>query len=286
MDKKICIITGANSGIGKQAAIQIAAKGYNVIMGCRNKERGETALKEIKEKSKSESVSLMIVDMGIKSSILTFANQIKEKYGKIDVLIHNAAIFDITQKEAKLTSEGHETIWMVNHIGPVYLTKLLLDLIKKSDDPRILTISSKGLIAMPTLKIDFDDPEFNNRKFAVSKAYYQSKMAQVMYTYWLAEKLKADGISVNSIRVPAVKFDVSRYPNLSSFMKWVYKIKSKSAIEPSKMAETYTYLATDPSMKGVSGKYFDENHKEVDSNQYMNNWDNINKLMALTKKYR
>jgi NAD(P)-dependent dehydrogenase (short-subunit alcohol dehydrogenase family) len=285
MDKKICVVTGANSGIGKQAAAQIAAKGYHVIIGCRNKERGEAALNEIKILSNSDSVELIPIDMSLKSSILTFSDILKANHDKIDVLIHNAAIFDLAQKAPVLTAEGYESIWMTNHIGPVYLTNLLLDLLRKSDDPRILTVSSKGLLAMPTLKISIDDPEFKTRKFSVSKAYYQSKLAQVMYTFWLANELKSENICVNSIRVTAVQIDISRHPEISSFMKWAYKQKSKKSITPSRMAETYTFLATNPSMKGVSGKYFDENHQEVQSSRYMRDWEHIDAVIALTKKY-
>ena len=285
MNKKICVITGANSGIGKQAAIQIANKGYHVIIGCRNKERGEAALNEIKKLSTSNNIELMIVDMSLKSSISEFSKNIRDKYDKIDVLIHNAANFDIAQKSAIITSEGYEAIWITNHIGPVLLTNHLLDLLRKSDDPRIVTIASKGLITMPTLKVNLDDPEFKTRKFSVGKAYYQAKLAQVMYTYWLAKELNTEGISVNAIRVPAVQVDISRHPEISSFLKWVYKQKSKRSITPSRMAETYTYFATNTSIKGVSGKYFNENNQEVPSSKYSNNWDNINAVMNLTREY-
>lgn len=285
MNKKICIITGANAGIGKAAAIQIAREGYHVIIGCRNKERGEVALNEIKTKSQSTDIELMLLDMSLRSSIRSFCKTIIESYDHIDVLIHNAAVFDIAQKSTIQTNEGYESMWMTNHIGPVYMTNLLLKTLKKSEEPRILTVSSKGLLAVPFLKVDLEDPEYKQRKFTVSKAYYQSKIAQVMYTYWLAEKLKSEGITVNSIRVTAVQVDISRHPELSAFMKWVYDQKSKKCITPDTMAKTYTYLATNPKMKGVTGKYYDENNKEVTSNKYSNNWDNINAVMALTNKY-
>jgi hypothetical protein len=138
---------------------------------------------------------------------------------------------------------------------------------------------------MPTLKVDLNDPEFKTRRFSVTKAYYQSKLAQVMYTYWLAKELQFENVSVNSIRVTAVQIDIGRHPEISSFMKWLYKQKSKKSITPSKMAETYTYLATDPNIKGISGKYFDEHNHEVKSSQYMCNWDNIEAVIALTNKY-
>ncbi len=284
MDKKICIITGANSGIGKQFAIQIAKEGYHVIIACRSEKRGKAALEDILSQSQG-SAELMTVDMSLKSSIRDFADKVTSKYDKVDVLIHNAAIFDIAQKERKTTSEGFETVWMTNHIGPVYLTELLMGSLKKSEDARVLTVSSKGLLAMPGLKVDLADPEFKNRKFSMTKAYYQSKRAQVMYTYWLADKLKDTNITANSIRVTAVKIDISRHPEISAFTKWVYKQKSKKSISPEDMAKTYTYLATSPDMSNVSGKYFDENNKQVKSNKYTYEKENINAVMDLTHSY-
>jgi NAD(P)-dependent dehydrogenase (short-subunit alcohol dehydrogenase family) len=285
MDKKLCIITGANSGIGKQAAIQMAQADYHVVIGCRNKARGEKALIEIKAASKSQDVELMLIDLSLKSSTKNFANEICEKYDTVDVLIHNAAIFDIAQKDAKISDEGYETVWMTNHINPVYLTNLLLEKLKNSANGRIITVSSKGLLAMPNLKIDLNDPEFKRKRFNMTKAYYQSKRAQVMYTYYLAEKLKDTNITVNCVRVTAVKIDISRHPELSNFTKWVYAQKSKQSIDPEQMAKTYAYLAINDEVMNVSGKYFDEKNKYVKSNKYTYDKNNIKAVMELTSRY-
>jgi NAD(P)-dependent dehydrogenase (short-subunit alcohol dehydrogenase family) len=285
MKDKICIITGANSGIGKQAAIQIATKGYHVIIACRNQQRGEIALEEIRAQSQSTQVKLGIVDMSSKASICSFADSLHQKFDHIDVLIHNAALFNVTQKEAQYTNEGFETVWMTNHIGPVYLTEKVMDLLKNSDDARVLTISSKGLLAKPFLKVNLADPEYKSRKFDVTNAYYQSKLAQMIYTWWLAKELENTSITVNAIRVPAVQIDISRHPDLSPFMKWAYQQKSKQSITPQRMAETYAYLATDAGMKSISGKYFDENNQEISADNYTINLDNINKVIELTNKY-
>jgi len=285
MDKKLCIITGANSGIGKQSAIQMAQSGYHVIIGCRSKERGEKALEEIKKESKSTSVELILLDLSLKSSTKNFAHKINSMYNVVDVLIHNAAVFDISQKEAITTSEGYESVWMTNHINPVYLTNLLIDRLKASENGRVITVSSKGLLAMPNLKVNLNDPEFKNRKFSMTKAYYQSKRAQVMYTYYLADKLKDTNVTVNCVRVTAVKIDISRHPELSKFTKWVYKQKSKQSITPYEMAKTYTFLATNDEITSVSGKYFDENSNQVKSSKYTYNRDNINAVMKLTNNY-
>ena len=163
MIKKVCIITGANSGIGKAAAIQIAQEGYRVIMACRNQARGEAALKEVAAQSGSESVELMIVDMSLQSSIRLFSQSVREKYDHVDVLIHNAADFDITRKEIVLTEEGIEQVWATNHLGPVLLTDLLMENLKNSQQGRVITISSKGLVVYPKLKVDLKDPEYRQR---------------------------------------------------------------------------------------------------------------------------
>lgn len=285
MNKKLCIITGANAGIGKQSVIQILDKGYHVIMACRNEKRGTEALESIKSLNPSYSVELMLVDMGLQKSIRAFADKVQENYSTVDVLIHNAAIFNITQKVPEKTDEGIETVWAVNHLGPVLLTELLLENLKNSEEGRVLTVSSQGLVAMPALKIDLSDPEFNNKKFSITKAYYQSKRAQVMYTYWLAERLKESSVTVNSIRVTAVQIDISRHPDISAFSRWVYSLKSKMSLTPAEMAETYTYLATSEKVKGITGKYYNEKQSEVKSNQYTYNKVNIMALMELTAKY-
>lgn len=285
MDKKICIVTGANAGIGKQAAIQMAEQGYHVIIGCRNKERGENALKDIIKVSKSSSVELIMLDLSLKSSTKKFADEVINRYDHIDVLIHNAAIFDIAQKKAIYTTEGHETVWMINHINPIYLTYLLLDKLKEAKQGRIITISSQGLLAKPFLKVDLNDPEYRQKKFNMTNAYYQSKRAQVMFTYYLADQLKNTNITVNSIRVTAVQIDVSRHPDISKFMKWAYEQKSKKSITPLEMAKTYTYLATSDEVTNVTGKYYNEKNTQVSSNKYSMDKDNIKALMDLSFTY-
>jgi len=115
---------------------------------------------------------------------------------------------------------------------------LILNLLKNSNNGRIITISSKGLLAKPFLKINLNDPEFLSEKFSMIKAYYQSKLAQIMYTQWLAKELKGTNVTVNSIRVPAVRIDISKYHHLPGWLKKIYKFKSRFSLSPRKMAET------------------------------------------------
>jgi NAD(P)-dependent dehydrogenase (short-subunit alcohol dehydrogenase family) len=285
MEKKVCFITGANAGIGKSAAIQIAKAGYHVLIGCRNMERGLMALTEIKIKSGSEAIELVDIDMSSRNSIKKAAEEISDRYMKVDVLIHNAADFDLSRKKSVLSVDGIETIWATNHIGPVLLTNLLLDQLKKSEQGRVITIASQGLMLHRGLKVDLNDPEFKERSFSVPKAYYQSKLAQVMYTYWLSDQLKDTRITVNCIRVTNVRIDISRYPDLSPFMKFMYSIKSKFSISPDVMANTYTYLAISHELTKTTGKYFNEKNRVVDSSGYSKGKKNIEEMMDLTIHY-
>jgi NAD(P)-dependent dehydrogenase (short-subunit alcohol dehydrogenase family) len=285
MKQKTIMITGANSGIGKAAAIQLAQQGHHIILACRNPQRGEAALREVKAQANSGTAELRIVDMSSQAGIRAMSADFLDRYDTLDVLIHNAAIFDITQKEPRYTAEGIETVWATNHIGPVLMTECLWPALENSLQARVLTIASKGLIAKPFLKVDLNDPEFKNRPFSVEKAYYQSKQAQIMYTYWLAERGREANITANSIRVPAVKVDINKYSNLPTFMKKLYALKSRFSLSPEDMAKTYTYLATSDEVTAVTGSYFDENMKIVQSSKYTRQPENIEAVMALTMRY-
>ncbi|MCM3164893.1 SDR family NAD(P)-dependent oxidoreductase [Metabacillus litoralis] len=285
MASKTCLITGGNSGIGKAAAIQLAKHGVKIIIGCRDEKRGLAALKEIKEKSKSNSAELLLLDMSSQRCIRSAVNELISNHSHIDVLIHNAADFDISRKAPQYSDENIETVWATNHVGPVLLTELLLDKLKQSEQGRIITIASQGLVLHPFLKINYANPEFTNENFRVETAYYQSKLAQVMYTYWLSDKLKNTKITVNCIRVTNVKIDIERYPNLSQLMKFMYSIKSKFSLSPDEMAQTYLYLATSPELQSVTGKYFDEKNRLVTSSKFSKDKHQIEKLMEVTAKY-
>ncbi len=286
MNQKICLITGANSGIGKAAAIQMAQQGYHTIIACRNSEKGESALREVREASKSNSVELMLVDLALQSSIRNLSATFLSKHNHLDVLILNAAIFDITQKKAVATSEGIERVWATNHLGAVLLTELLWSALKNSRQGRVITIASKGLIAKPFLKIDVKDPEFKSRVFSVENAYYQSKLAQIIFTLWLATRGKEANITANCIRVPAVRVDVERkYPGLPTILKKIYALKSKSALSPEEMATVYTYLATAEELNTVTGMYFNEKKESVNLPSFAKEAKNIESVMNMTKDY-
>lgn len=262
---KVVVITGANSGIGKAAAVQLAETGAYVVMACRSLERGAIALDEVISRSGSESVELLQVDMSSQESIQEFVKAFLHRHERLDVLIHNAANFDLTLKAPVLTAEGVETIFATNHVGVFLLTSLLLDVLKDSSPSRVITVASKGLVVYPNLDIELDNLN-GERDFSPQHAYYHSKLAQVMYTYDLAERLADTGVTVNCVRVGNVAVADDRLGNIPGFLKKLYALKKKMALSPERMARTYLYLAADPALEDVSGGYWDENNRQVKSN--------------------
>lgn len=282
MEKKVFLITGANAGIGKRAAEQLAQLNHEVIIVCRNLASGEEAAKNIQISSNNPSVHVLKGDMSSQKSIHTLAAEVKSVFSRLDGLIHNAANFDLSMKKPILTEDGVETIFATNHLGPFLLTNLLLDLLNKSTG-RVITIASKGLLAYPRLKIEFDNLN-GERKFSPAHAYYHSKMAQLMFTYYAAELYKDMGITFNCIRVPSVKVDEGRHENVPLLLRQAYKLKRKLALSPEEMAKTYVYLATSEQVSDITGEYFDENQTIVSSSKLSYDKESWEKLWNVSNR--
>ncbi len=280
---KTVIITGANAGIGKAAAVQLAELGANVVMACRSLERGAAALAEVKERTGNESVELIQVDMSSQASINQFAGEFLGRHQRLDVLIHNAANFDLTLKKPELTADGIETIFATNHVGVFLLTDLLLDMLKDSAPSRIITVASKGLMVYPGLDIEFDNLN-GERNYNPQHAYYHSKLAQVMYTYDLAERLAGTGVTVNCVRVGNVALADDRLGNLPGFLKKIYALKKKMSLTPEAMARTYVYLAADPAVQEITGGYWDEHDRQVKSNPNSYKRETWHRLWQVTEE--
>jgi NAD(P)-dependent dehydrogenase (short-subunit alcohol dehydrogenase family) len=163
------------------------------------------------------------------------------------------------------------------------MTQLLLETLKKSAPSRIITVASKGLITYPFLDIEFDNLK-GEQKFNMQHAYYHAKQAQVMFTFDLAERLKGMGVTVNCVRVGNVAIPDTRLDHLPKFLLKMYEMKRKFALTPEKMAETYVWLAGDPSMQDVTGGYWDAPHTPVKANKNAYNRDTQQRLWDATKK--
>ena len=212
---KTLIVTGANAGIGRATAHQLAAAGATVIMACRSLTRSQPVQDQIIQETGNSNVHLLIVDMSSLESIRSFVETFQGRFERLDALINNAAHFDLSQKQPVFTPEGAESVFATNHLGPFLLTNLLLAQLEASAPARVVNISSMGLLSYPFLKIQFADLSTSQkRKYSVQYAYYHSKLAHVMFSLELARRLAGSGVTANAIRVPNVRIDISRYPDI------------------------------------------------------------------------
>src|SRR5215210_3665936 len=248
MGEKVCLITGATSGIGKATSMGLASMGATVVMVGRDRGRGEAALAEVKEGSLNASVDLMLADLSSQQEIRRLADEFKETYLRLDVLINNAGLF---RSKRVTIADGLEMTFAVNHLAHFLLTNLLLDLLKASAPSRIVNVSS-GDHASGT--IDFDDLQ-QEKRYKGAKAYSQSKLANVLFTYELAKRLEGTGVSANCLH-PGAGIRTNFGSGVSGIFGFTVRALRPLMKSPEKGAETSIYLASSPEVEGLSGRYF------------------------------
>jgi retinol dehydrogenase 14 len=249
MTGKICAVTGANSGIGKETALGLARMGARVVLVCRSRARGEAALEEIKRESGSPEVDLLTADMSSQASVRAVAEQIRQKYYRLDVLINNAGGVVRTRK---LSAEGIEMTVAANHLGAALLTLLLLDLLKASAPSRIVNVSSE---AQRRTRFDMNDIQFERRKYSGFGAYGQSKLLMNAFTFELARRLAGTGVTVNCLHPGVVATNIWG-ADPSFIFKLIIAIVRPFMLKSKEGAAASLYLATSPDVADVTGEYF------------------------------
>jgi len=253
MKGKICMITGANSGIGKATAIGLAKMGATIVMVCRNKKKGEKALDYIKSESNNGNVNLFIADLSTQKAIHQLVKDFKEKYQHLHVLINNAGV---NLSKRVLTDDGIESTFAINYLAPFLLSNLLLDILQNSSPARIVNVAS----SVVAKSINFEN--LNGEKhYRQLKAYGQSKLALILFTYEFARRIEGMGVTVNCLHPGYVKTNMIK--NFRGFVKYFFPFIGLFMKSPEKGAKTSIYLASSPEIQGVSGKYF-EKRKEVE----------------------
>lgn len=249
MAGKTCVVTGANSGIGKETALELARVGARVVLVCRNQQKGEAALEEIRRETGSPEVDLLNADMSSLASVRALAAQIQQKCPRLDVLINNAgaAVLD-----RRLSADGIEMTVAGNHLGAALLTLLLLDLLKASAPSRIINVSSEG---QRRAQLDMNDLQFERRKYRRLAAYEQSKLLMNAFTFELARRLEGTGVTANCLHPGVVATNIwPADPPL--FVKIILGVMKPFMLNSKQGAEVTLYLATSPDVANVSGKYF------------------------------
>ena len=263
MAKKIVLITGSTDGIGYQTAIELVKSDSHVIIHGRSKEKVEFALEHIKSITKRKNVSTIYADLRSFNQIKEMTNIINNNYDRLDILINNAGVF---KPERSLTEEGFESTFAVNYIAPFLLTNLLLESLKKSESGRIVNVVSR----VHSNHFNLNDLQFEIGYTGV-KAYAKSKTALILFTYFLAEKLKNTDITVNCLHPGVIN---------TKLLRSAYGSYGAPVLEG---AKTLIYAATAPELKNVTGKYFVNNHPEP-SKDITYNKETMNMLWNKTEE--
>ncbi len=252
MSGKNVVITGGNTGIGKEAAVGLASNGARVVITSRNEERGRAARDEIAERSGNAAVEVMSLDLASFQSIRSFAADLRGRFDRLDVLVNNAGLILLRRRE---TEDGFEETFGVNHLGHFLLTDLLLDRLRESAPARVVVVSSNAHKGARR-GLDFDDLQAE-RRYRWMDAYNKSKLANIYFARELGRRTENAGVTVNALHPGFVRSDFGRGGDLGGVYGWGIKyLASPFAISPEKGARTTIYLASSPEVDDVSGGYF------------------------------
>jgi len=275
MSDKTCIVTGANSGIGKETALALAKMGMKVVMAVRNRERGEKAREEIVAETSSQQVTTMICDMSSMRSIRQFADEFRGQHERLDVLLNNAGAF-LGRRENSV--DGFEMTIATNYLGPVLLTNELLPLLKSSAPSRVINVGS-GLYRSGRIDLDVLQAQYSGMR-----AYADSKMMLLLYTYELARLLEGTGVAVNAVLPGFVATNLGRGSGLASLG---FRIMRPFQISSKKAAEALVYLASSVDVGGVTGKCYSKSRETVttsityDQQAQERLWEATTRLLAI-----
>ncbi|KAM9366784.1 retinol dehydrogenase 13 [Symphorus nematophorus] len=253
LDGKTVLITGANTGIGKETAMDMAKRGARVILACRDMTRARIAADEIRQESGNGNVVVKRLDLSSMQSVRDLAKDVEENEERLDILINNAGIMMCPKWK---TEDGFEMQFGVNHLGHFLLTNCLLDLLKKSAPSRIVIVSS---LAHERGRIHFDDINFD-KNYSSDKSYSQSKLANVLFARELAARLQGTEVNVYSLHPGVIRTELARHllPNLA-FWKKILAIPFFMMIKsPREGAQTTIYCAVDESLANSSGLYYSD----------------------------
>ena len=254
MDNKTVIITGANSGIGKESAIALAKMGAHIVMACRDTVHGKEqhvldAMEDIKRLVPEAKLSFIPLDLACFDSIRKFAEKFIKQYKTLDVLLNNAGLVSLERAQ---TADGYELTMGTNHLGPFLLTNLLLDILKNTPASRIVNVSSR---AHTKGKITFEDNAIKTRRpFNGLTTYADSKLANIYFTQELAKRLEGTDTTVNALHPGGVASNI--WPDSKGLIGMIRRHVIKNMKTPEKGARTSIYLCSSPDVENVTGKYF------------------------------
>jgi NAD(P)-dependent dehydrogenase (short-subunit alcohol dehydrogenase family) len=249
MNSKVCLVTGATSGIGQVTALELARLGARVLIVGRSPERCASTVAQIRAMTGAKLVESFVADLSSQADLRRLAGEVQEHTGRLDVLVNNAGAMFRSRAESV---DGIEMTLALNHLSYFGLTKLLLPLLENSAPARIVNVASD---AHTGTTIKFDDIEGKGR-YSAWQAYKQSKLANILFTYELARRIAGTGVTANALHPGFVR---TRFLNAfdGAWAGWlVKKFADLVAISPEQGARTSIYLASSPDVEGTTGRYF------------------------------
>jgi NAD(P)-dependent dehydrogenase (short-subunit alcohol dehydrogenase family) len=248
MQGKVCLVTGATSGIGLESVRALARLGATVVLSGRDPGRGEAALAEVRRTVPDAKLDLMLADLTSLASVRKLAQDFQARYSRLDVLLNNAGLI---LDRRKVTADGFEATFATNHLAHFLLTNLLLEQLKSSGAARVVNVSSEG---HRMGSVDFlDDPQAE-RGYSGMKVYGNSKLANILFTRGLARRLEGTKVTTNSLHPGVVRTGFGL--NSEGFFKHLVKLAAPFMLTAEGGARTSVYLASSPEVEGVSAKYF------------------------------
>lgn len=254
LDGKTVIVTGANTGIGKETALEMARRGARVILACRDMAKAEKVAREIRETTANKNILVKKLDLASLKSIRSFGEEIMREESRLDILINNAGIMRCPHWK---TEDGFEMQFGVNHLGHFLLTNLLIDLLKKTSPSRIINVSS---LYHKWGKINFDDLD-SDKGYDPGAAYAQSKLANILFTRELSTRLNGTGVTANSLHPGVVRTELGRHvtKSLTLLKKIVYSPVVWVIMKtPLQGAQTTIHCAVSEELENVTGRYFSD----------------------------
>ena len=271
------LITGATDGIGKEAAIELAKKGCNLILIGRSKEKGDKVVEEIRKVADSYvDIDYFTADLMLMKEVSRVADEVSRKYPKIDVLLNNVGAYFAFRD---VTEEGFERTFALNHLGYFLMTKKLLPLVEKSDYKRIVNVSSSAHYG-----IDFEFDNMNGEKnYSGFDVYKRSKLANVMFTYELAKRIEGTGITANCLHPGFVSTNFGKnnnflWRNVIRVAMWLTAISVRDG------AKTSIHLACSDEVKDITGRFFANSQIKKGSSKAKNEEHN-RKLWELSEEF-
>jgi NAD(P)-dependent dehydrogenase (short-subunit alcohol dehydrogenase family) len=251
MQGKVVVVTGANAGIGFETAVGLAAREATTVLACRNQAKAEAAAVEVTRRTWNDDVHVVPLDLADLASVRKAAEEIRTRWGRLDVLVNNAGG---TWSQRQETAQGLEYTFGVNHLGHFYLTNLLLSRLRAGTPSRVVNVTSVGHHAARR-GMRFDDLQ-SQRHYEAMEAYCRAKLANVLFTRELARRTPAAELIVNAAHPGSVRSRFGMDGDLTGVMGLGIKLARPFEIRPRRGAKTSVYLATSPDVATRTGLYW------------------------------